>query len=126
MLMLGLILLLVSCGGTTTNCNLTALNVGPPTATANHLSSVPGNQAQFSANGVAPSGCFSVQCVDCTPGVKWLSSDPVHVTLAPVTGQSRVTATCIGAASSVTIAATAPSGNGSGQTVSGTATLICQ
>ncbi len=114
----------VACGNS--DCHLTAINVSPSSATADHSAAAPGNQAQFAANGEFSANCVQLACVNCLQGVTWSVSDPANVSLTPVTGQSVVVATCIANTSgSVTVTATAPVAAGSNDTVVGTASLTC-
>ncbi len=125
-LLLAAIALATACGDENQGCHWIALTVTPPSATADHTATAPGNQAQFAANGVISSGCVVPACVNCTQGVTWSVSDPMNVSLSPVDGQSVVNATCMGATNgAVTVTATVPITSGSSQTVSGTASLTC-
>lgn len=119
--------LATACGDEKQTCKWVALNLTPPSASANHTAASPNNEAQFAANAAPSSGCLVPECINCTPGVTWTVSDPVNVSISPVENQSVAIATCMGAtASPVAITATAPASTGTTETVSGTATLTCQ
>jgi hypothetical protein len=116
------VLIATGCGQQ--NCRLTAISVGPPNATADHAAA-PGNQVQFFAAAIAPNGCMSAACVNCS-GQTWTVSDPVNVSISN-NAIDNGTAVCKGATNgAATVTATVPAGNGSTRNITGTAALICR
>ena len=118
------------CGGTTKlACTTTALNIAPPSATANHAAATPANRAGFSAFNALntlPAGCVPLgvatqaQRVD----LKWTVSDTANVTIGNTVGVDYGIATCVNAAPApVTVTASGP--NEKGVTITGTGTLTC-
>jgi hypothetical protein len=108
------------CGSS--KCVVTGITVSPASGTANHTAGAPGNQQAFNAflnNGgcVAPGGGTLARLTD----VVWSSSDPTAVSVSNTAGATYGVATCLSAASSVTITATEASRN-----FTGIATLACQ
>jgi hypothetical protein len=118
---------LTGCGGSARDCTPTALSISPATATASHLATPPGNQAQFNGfNNVSsvPSGCPVAFVEAIRTDLKWTVSDPVNVTIGNSQGVDYGVAICNSATSQpVTITATGP--NAKGATISGTASLTC-
>jgi hypothetical protein len=118
---MGLLCLGVSgCGSS--KCVVAGITVSPASGTANHMAAAPGNQQAFNAF-LKMTGCVGPQ-----PGalarltdVVWSSSDPAAATISNVADSTYGVATCLNAASSVTITATEASRN-----FTGTATLVCQ
>ncbi len=116
--------LTISCGSGN-HCQLIALSVSPSSATADHSAVAPGNQVRFFAQGQVPASCAVVQCVNCY-GQKWSVSDPVNVSISN-NASDNGTATCLAATNgAATVMAVAPAGQGTTQTVSGTASLTCR
>jgi len=118
------------CGGrgNPPNCIVTALNISPAAATANHVSASPGNQAQFfgtDATNLLPPGCSSVGVTQAMrTDLKWTTSDPANVSIGNTAGVNYGLATCNNAtAAAVTITATGPNANN--DTIAGTAKLTC-
>ena len=119
------VLISAGCGNANQNCNLTALSVTPPRATADHTVAASGNQVQFFAGPVTPKVCATAACVNCW-GQTWTVSDPVNVSISN-NANDNGTATCLGATNgAVTVTATAQVAGKSTQTVTGTATLTCK
>ena len=118
------------CGGrgNPPNCVVSSLNITPATATANHVSGSPGNQAQFfgfDATNLLPAGCVSVAITQAMrTDLKWTTSDPANVSIGNTVGVNYGLATCNNAtAAAVTITATGPNANNN--TIAGTAKLTC-
>ncbi len=118
------------CGGrgNPPNCIVGSLNISPATATANHVSASPGNQAQFfgtDATNLLPAGCVSVAITQAMrTDLKWATSDPASVSIGNTAGVNYGLATCNNAtAAAVTITATGPNANNN--TIAGTAKLTC-
>jgi hypothetical protein len=114
------LLFVVGCGGIGSNCQVTALNVAPATASADHTSAPPNNSQTFSASDLfSGSGCVGLASAALVSS-NWTTSDPsVHLSASPAT---MVTATCTAAvAGPVTITAT----SASGATLTGKASLTC-
>lgn len=110
------------CGASNHDCNMTALSLSPLDATASHTAAAPGNQQQFSATPVLPSGCPipPVSFFFATFAV----SDTTNVSISNAQDQTHGTATCIGATPApATVIATAT--NGHGVAVTGFARLTC-
>jgi hypothetical protein len=125
-LLLFLIAFSVSCGSSSPpNCALAmALDVAPPTATADHLAASPGNQIQFVAADHTPAGCPPTPAPLRTD-LKWTVSDPINVTIGNTQGVDYGLAKCINAtAGAVTV--TASGLNIQNATITGTATLTCK
>jgi hypothetical protein len=119
------IAVLIAAGCGQRNCRLTALSVGPSSATADHLAAAPGNQVQFFATAIVPNGCASAACVNCS-GQTWTVSDPDNVSISNNINNNG-TATCVGATNgAATVTATAPVRTATTQTVTGNATLTCK
>lgn len=121
---------MAGCGGrgNPPNCIVGSLNVTPATATANHVSASPGNQAQFfgtDATNLLPAGCVSPAITQAMRNdLKWTTSDPANVSIGNTVGVNYGLATCNNAtAAAVTITATGPNGNN--DTIAGTAKLTC-
>lgn len=116
---------LAGCGGSTkTVCKLTAINVFPQTATADHAAAVPGNQQQFAAFAASAAPGCAITLSNLTTAT-WSVSDPVAVSIGNVQGPNYGNATCLAATvSPVTVTATVPAGDGT--TVSNTASLSCK
>ncbi len=108
---------LSGCGGKSTDaCKIEAINVFPRTAIVDHNAALPGNTQQFAAFVASvPSGCAVAQSNLTT--AKWSVSDAVNVSIS-----DSGTATCK-AATTATITATVPAGDGT--TVSNSASLTC-
>lgn len=122
---LGLVIGIMGCGGRSSveTCGLTALNISPASATADHTLASPGNELRFIAFGVVPPGC--VQTLSNLTNVTWSVSDTVNVSISNIQGPTYGTATCNGATSgAVTVTGTAP--GISGTTAKGTALLTCK
>jgi hypothetical protein len=121
--------ILAGCGGGSPDCTVMSLNIGPPTAAANHLAASPGSQAVFVGFdnlGALPSACFGNIAIAQAMrlDLKWTVSDSVNVTIGNTQGVDYGVATCHNAtAGPVTITATGP--NAKGATISGTASLTC-
>lgn len=114
------LLFVAGCGGIGSNCQVTALNVAPPTANADHTAAPPNNSQTFNASGqFSGSGCIGLGTAALVNS-NWTASDPsVHLSASPTT---MVTATCTAAvAGPVTITAT----SASGPTITGKASLSC-
>ncbi|PYX88958.1 MAG: hypothetical protein DMG67_16145 [Acidobacteria bacterium] len=104
-------------------CDITAINVDPPSATADHNAAPPGNSKQFFAFASAASPGCAVMHSNLN-NVTWSVSDTVHVSISNVHDQTYGVATCMGATTAATtITAIVPSGPG--KNVSATATLSC-
>jgi hypothetical protein len=117
------------CGGRTTDCTVTSLKLQPSTASADHLAVSPGNKVQFLGFDnltTLPAGCFTVAVLQAPRSdLKWVSSDPVNVSVGNTQNVDYGLATCNNSTSSpVTITATGP--NSTNATISGTATLTCK
>ena len=117
----------LGCGGvgSSNQCFVTAIKVFPQTATVDHTATPPANSQVFNAFQTgAPSGCAFTQANLQT--AVWSVSDTVNASISNSHDQSNINfgrATCIKAASSITVTATVPSGNGSNVTAN--ATLTC-
>lgn len=115
---------LAGCGSSTTVCKLTAINVFPQNATADHAAAAPGNQQQFAAFAASGTSGCAVALSNLT-NATWSVSDPVAASIGNVQGPNYGNATCLAAtASPVTVTATVPAGDGT--TVSNTASLSCK
>lgn len=120
-----LVIVFIAGCGTSTDCSVAvSLAVAPPTATADHLASSPGNQVSFVASDVPPAFCPP------TPGavrtdLKWSVSDPVNVTIGNTPGVDYGVATCKNATAGA-VAVTASGTNTRNASISGTATLTCK
>lgn len=119
---LGLILLItVGCGGSGSGtCQPVAINVNPPTASADHAAAAPGNSQVFSATEQLGGGGACPSATGALINSNWTASDPsVHLSPSPT---NQLTATCTAMVGSpVTIAATAADGSG----LTGHASLTC-
>lgn len=116
---------LVGCGGhsTTNNCTITAIEVFPNPATADHTAAPPGNSVHF--------GSFAIFGPNCSPpppavfeAVTWSVSDPVNVSIDNTQGPNFGVATCKNATAgpiTVTASGTLPSG----KPASASASLTC-
>jgi len=123
-LILAAILISAGCG-TKQDCHLLGLTVSPTSATADHSVAAPGDEIQFVAGPVVPTGCAVAACVNCW-GQTWTVSDPVNVSIVNDNPNNGL-ATCQGATNGgITVTASAPAGGKSTQTVSASATLICK
>jgi hypothetical protein len=116
---------LAGCGSSTTTCKLTAINVSPQNATADHAAAAPGNQMQFAAFAASATPGCAIALSNLTTAT-WSVSDPVAVSIG-INAQSPNygNATCVAATvSPVTVTATVPAGDGT--TVSNTSSLSCK
>jgi hypothetical protein len=126
--LISLIVLLIvfsaGCGGGAPDCSVAlALSVAPPTATADHLASPPGNQVSFVGADAPPPGCPPTPGA-IRPDLKWSVSDPVNVAIGNTQGVDYGVATCKNAtAGAVTVTATGT--NQRNATITGTAMLTC-
>src|SRR5215472_2313745 len=87
------LLLMIGCGGSTPNCGVTGLAVGPQTAVVDHAAAAPANSQIFSATFQfsGQNGCVAAQAAALVPS-NWTASDPsVHLSASP---SGQVTATC--------------------------------
>src|SRR3954469_3616622 len=74
------LLLLAGCGGS--DCSSTAINISPPSASADHSASPPANANQFFAFPVIPSGCSTIATAAALRNVTWSVSDPINVNIS--------------------------------------------
>src|SRR5581483_8566943 len=116
--------LTIGCGSSP-DCGVIGLNIGPSSATVSHTSAPPANSQSFNATfqfnqSNTQNGCVASQTAALVNS-NWTASDPsVHLSPLPAT---QVTATCTAAlANPVTITATQASGG----TFTGQASLVCQ
>ena len=117
---------LSGCGGTsmTSGCKITAIDVTPATASADHAAPAPGNTQHFDAliASVTPKTCTFItgNLFD----VVWSVSDSVNVSISNAQDPTRGTATCKGATvGAITVTATRSESDGT--KVSDTASLTC-
>jgi hypothetical protein len=114
------LLAVMGCGGTTSNCGVTGLNIAPPTATVNHAVAAPGNSETFSSTFRFTNnpGCPAITAA--LVNSNWTASDS-SVQLSP-SPTSVVTATCtVAITGPITITAT----SADGQMLTGQASLTC-
>jgi hypothetical protein len=117
---------LSGCGGNSmaSDCRITAINVTPATASADHAAPAPANTQHFDAfiAAVTPSSCVFITGNLST--VTWTVSDSMNVSISNVQGPTYGTATCKGATvGAVTVTATRTESDGT--KVSDTASLTC-
>lgn len=113
--------LAISCGSSP-DCGVTGLNIGPSSATVNHAAAAPANSQMFSAifQFKAQNGCVASQTAALVIS-NWTASDPsVHLSPSP---SGQVTATCTAA---LTNPVTITAAQASGGTFTGQASLVCQ
>jgi len=108
------------CGGNGPDCGVNGLNVGPSTATVDHMAAAPGNSQTFNASFQVKnnSGCPAVTAA--LVNSNWTVSDPsVHLSSSPST---HVTATCTAAVSNPVAITATPA---DGEMFIGKASLTC-
>jgi len=116
------LLIMAGCGSSSsTNCTVTALNVTPATATADHTAAAPGNSQQFAASNLFTGNGVCTANASAPVSSNWTVSDPsVHLSAAQ---GPTVTATCTAAlASPAAIHAVAVNN----PSLAGQASLSCQ
>lgn len=124
LLALGLGLVVMGCGGSSTPvCKLTTISVSPPTAVANHTAVAPGNMQEFLAfDSTSIPGC--VHTLANLTTATWSVSDTTNVSISNVHDATYGVATCKGATTgAATVTATVPVGDGTN--VTNTASLTC-
>src|SRR6185437_3973771 len=111
---------MAGCGGSSSNCTLTALRVTPASITVDHTAAAPANSTIFNASGMFTGSTACMSNTSALVSSNWTVSDPsVHLSASPT---MQVTATCTATVGSpVTIQAT----SASNQTLTGQATLTC-
>lgn len=116
------LVIIAGCGAPSSNkCTVTALNVTPATATADHTAAAPGNSEQFAASNLFTGSRVCTANASAAVNSNWTVSDPsVHLSAAQ---GALVTATCTAAVPNpVTIKATAVAD----ATLTGQAMLTCK
>ena len=110
----------IGCGGSTPDCGVSGLSIGPSAATVNHAAAAPGNSQVFSATFQFKNGPGCPAVTAALVNSNWTVSDPsVHLSVPQA---PQVTATCTAAvATPVTITATPVSG----EMFTGNAALTC-
>ena len=94
------------CGGNTSSCKITAINVSPTTATVSHTAPSPGNTQHFAAFAASSTNGCAIQQSNLT-SVIWSVSDQVNVSISNTQDATFGTATCNGAtAGAISVKAT--------------------
>lgn len=109
------------CGGASSNCTVTALNVTPETVTIHHTAAAPANSQQFAATNLFTGTGVCSANASALVTSNWTASDPsVHLSATPA---PTVTATCTAAVPNpVTVKATSVAD----ATLTGQASLTCR
>jgi hypothetical protein len=123
-------LLAIGCGGSSnssTGCSISAINISPQLATADHLAAAPANSQVFLAFAQASQLSACVVATGAIQNAVWTVSDPVNASISNSHDQLNANygrATCMNATPApVTVTAAVPSDNGN--TITSTATLTC-
>jgi hypothetical protein len=117
---ISLLFAMLGCGSSDPNCLAAGIRVSPLTATADHTLVSPGNKASFYADPIPVRGCGYAQMIGSIRNATWSVSDAVNVTISNQNDSTYGVATCVNAASNVTVTATTPDGS------KATATLTCR